>query len=290
VVILQSMFDLSARAQAGGSGGFIWHCKWRIIYAMHAVLARMPKIHYIALSEAIKQSALRELHLPAKRVSVIPLGLASEKFDARSVPGDTVARLKDELDVDGAFPILLNVARLSAVKGQKDLLEAMPYILERFPRARLLIAGEGPLLTELERLRDRLGLWREVLLLGKRNDVSALLSLSDVFVFSSYYEGLPGSVIEAMAAGRPAVAYDIPSLGELVKDGDTGILVRERKAALLAESIIQLAEHPDAVRQMGERARRLARAKYDIKQNIQELEALYEIILARSSGRSGDPC
>ncbi len=285
VAILQSMFDLSARARVDKSNGLAWRFKWRILYAVHAILARMPKIHYVALSESVKQSTIRELHLPAKRITVVPLGIIPEKFNAKRFP-EAVVQTKSGLKLDEAYPILLNVARLSAVKGQKDLLETMPQILGHFPGARLLIAGDGPLLKELEQRRDHLNLQKTVLLLGERSDVPVLLGLSDIFVFSSYFEGLPGAVIEAMAAGKPVVAFDIPSVRELVEDGSTGILVGERNIASFAESVVQLARSPETTRKMGERAWQNVQIKYDINQNIKGLEAVFERMLVRPSARN----
>jgi glycosyltransferase involved in cell wall biosynthesis len=289
VAFLTTTYDLGARSTAA-SGSVILYWKSRIFFIIHAILARLIKIHYIAYSDTIKESAAENLHLPRERISIIPLGLNPDEFDAGSLPQDTTIRIKDELGLNSAYPVLLNVARLSPVKGQKELLESMPQILAHFPQAVLLIAGGGPaqFTQELAGLRDSLGLAGHVQLLGHRSDIAALLHISEIFVLTSYYEGLPGSVIEAMAAGKPVVAFDIPAIRELVRDGDTGILVRERKPAYFAGSIIQLAEHPEAARQMGEQAQRLVRAKYNIKQNIKGLEALYERMLTRPSGRSGD--
>jgi glycosyltransferase involved in cell wall biosynthesis len=283
VAFLTTTYDLRARsAAAGGSAILYW--KSRVFYMVHAILARLVKVHYIAYSETIKESAIKNLHLPPERISIIPLGQDPDKFDARLLPPDTTTRLKDELGLNGAYPILLNVARLSAVKGQKDLLEVMPHVLERFPRARLLIAGDGEsqISQELASLRNHLSLQGHVQLLGHRDDIAALLNISDVFVLSSYYEGLPGSVIEAMAAGKPVVAFDIPSIRELVTDGNTGILVPERNIGLFAESVVQLAEHPNAARKMGELAQQIVQRKFDIRQNIKDLENLYEKMLTAS--------
>jgi glycosyltransferase involved in cell wall biosynthesis len=113
--------------------------------------------------------------------------------------------------------------------------------------------------------------------------------MSDIFVFGSYYEGLPGSVIEAMAASKPIVAFDIPSVRELVRDGNTGILVRERDYSLFAASVIQLARDPDTARKMGERSQQLAESEFDIRQNIKELEALFEQILMPHREKVGNP-
>lgn len=286
VAFLTTTYDLRTRS-AAVSGSAILYWKSRIFYIVHAMLARLVKVQYIAYSEAIKESAIKNLHLPPESISIIPLGQDPNKFDARLLPLDTTTRLKDELGLNGAYPILLNVARLSAVKGQKDLLKVMPQILDRFPRAKLLIAGDGTsqFIQEMASLRNHLSLQGHVQLLGHRDDIATLLHISDMFVFSSYYEGLPGSVIEAMAAGKPVVAFDIPSIREVVKDGYTGILVRERNIVLFAESIVQLAEHPDIARSMGERAQQIVQEKFDIQQNMKGLEAIFKRMLMHPSGQ-----
>ncbi len=286
VAFLTTTYDPRARS-AAANGSIILYWKSRIFFMIHAMLARLVNVRYIAYSETIKESAIKNLHLPPERISIVPLGQDPDQFDAGQLPRDTMTRLKDELGLNGAYPILLNVARLSAVKGQKDLLEVMSQVLERFPRTKLLIAGNGEsqFTQELVSLRDHLSLQEHVQLLGHRDDIAALLHISDMFVFSSYYEGLPGSVIEAMAAGKPVVAFDIPSIRELVEDGNTGILVRERNIVLFAESVAQLAEHPDTARNMGERAQQIVQSKFDIRQNVKGLEAIFKRMLVRHSGQ-----
>jgi glycosyltransferase involved in cell wall biosynthesis len=281
VAILQSSYDLSARAQASKSDNFALRGKWRILYAVHGVLSRIAKVNYVALSEVVKQSAINELHLLSKLVKVIPLGVAPEEFD-RDKFSEQITRIRSQLQLDKAYPVLLNVARLSAVKSQAELIQALPLILERFPNAKLLIAGDGPLMPELTNLRDRLNLQKQVLLLGNRDDVKALLHISDLFVFSSYYEGLPGAIIEAMAAGKPVVAFDIPSLKEVVIDGFSGVLVGERNIGRFSKAIIHLTEHPEIAREMGNRARQIVREKYDIRQNVESLEGVYQQMLGGS--------
>jgi glycosyltransferase involved in cell wall biosynthesis len=280
VAFLPTTYDLKARS--AGGGGTILYWKSRVFYMVHAVLARLIKVHYIAYSETIKESAVKNLHLPMARISIIPPLLDPNEFDARLLSQDTTSKLKDELGLNGAYPILLNVARLSAVKGQKDLLEVMPRVLERFARAKLLIAGDGPLQRELGEFRDRLNLHHEVLLLGRRDDVRALLHMADLFVFSSVYEGLPGAVIEAMAAGKSVVAFDIPALREIIIDGQTGTLIRGRDIDRLAEAVIHLTEHPEIAGAMGERAQHVVQERFDIRQSIRSLETIYEKVITGS--------
>jgi len=116
VAFLPTTYDLRARSAAeGGSAVLYW--KSRVFYIAHAILARLVKVHYIAYSETIKESAIKNLHLPPESISIIPLLLDPNEFDARVLPRETATRLKDELGLNGTYPILLNVARLSAVKG-----------------------------------------------------------------------------------------------------------------------------------------------------------------------------
>lgn len=279
IALLTTTYDLKARLATSPAKRLAQSWKWRAIYLVHAILARMVKVHYIALSGEIKKSAIKNLHLPEKRIAVIPLGLNTEEFDKVRLPQETLTRLKNDLGLNGTYPVLVNVARLSPVKGQKELLEAMPHILKRFPDAQLLLAGDGPLLDELTRLRDNLGLQKHVHLLGRRDDIAALLAASDIFVFSSYYEGLPGAVIEAMAAGKPVVAFDIPPLREVVQDKLSGILVNGRDVPGFAGAVIQLAEKRQEARDMGEQARNIARHYFDIKSNLKKLEEIYKVVL-----------
>jgi glycosyltransferase involved in cell wall biosynthesis len=279
VALLTTTYDLEARPVTSPAKKLARSWKWRAIYLVHAILARMVKVHYIALSEEIKKSAIKNLHLPAEKIAVIPLGPNTEEFDGMRLPRQKVTQLKNDLDLDGAYPVLVNVARLSPVKGQKEIIEAMPYILKRFPGAKLLLAGDGPLLEELTRLCNSLGLRKHIHLLGRRDDIAALLAASDIFVFGSYYEGLPGAVIEAMAAGKPVVAFDIPALREVVQDKLSGILVNGRDVAGFARAVVQLAEGHREAASMGKQARNIAGRRFDIKSNLKKLEEIYKVVL-----------
>jgi glycosyltransferase involved in cell wall biosynthesis len=279
IAMLTTTYDLEARLASLPRKSFYQLWKWRAIYLVHAILARVVKVHYIAYSEEIKRSAIKNLRLPADKIAVIHLGLNTEEFDVEQLPQEAVTQLKNDLGLDGAYPILINVARLAPVKGQKELIEAMPYILERFPRAKLILAGDGPLLDELSKLRDDIGLQKQVQLLGRRDDITTLLNASDIFVFSSYYEGLPGAVIEAMSAGKPVVAFNIPALRGIVYDNLTGILVNGRDVAGLAKAVILLAERHQEAQEMGKQARNIARYYFDITPNLKKLEEIYQVLL-----------
>jgi glycosyltransferase involved in cell wall biosynthesis len=164
------------------------------------------------------------------------------------------------------------------VKGQKDLIQAMPAVKKHFPKAKLLIAGQGPLKTELEEIRDRLGLHDDVILLGLRNDIPFLHAISDINVSASYLEGFGNASVEAMAAGRPVVAYDIPTWREVLM-GEAGVLINTRDPELLAAEVVRLAADPENMQIMGSRGIQIVRDNFDIRLNTKHLEGIYERIL-----------
>jgi glycosyltransferase involved in cell wall biosynthesis len=191
--------------------------------------------------------------------AVVPLGIDVERFAS----GQAV--------LDGT--IVGNVARLAEQKGQRTLLEAAPLVLERHPEARFVIAGEGELRAELERLAGPLG--DRALLLGRRDDVPDLLASFAVFAFPSSFEGLCLAVIEAQAAGVPVVATPVGGIRETVIDGETGWLVPPRDAAALAERISWVLHHPAEARAVAAEARRRAREGYSEGAMVERTLALY---------------
>ena len=139
-----------------------------------------------------------------------------------------------------ARPVVLTLARLDRQKGLTTLLEAA----ELVPEARFVVAGEGPERPMLEAQIRRLGLEHRVTLLGHRSDVPQLLAGCDLFVLPSLYEGLPVSILEAMAAEKPVVATAIGGTDEAVLHGSTGLLAPAGNAVALAAAIRQGPRRP----------------------------------------------
>jgi glycosyltransferase involved in cell wall biosynthesis len=254
--------------------------KWRVrqFFFLRSLVLRATRTKIIAVSNTTRNSAIKHLGIPAKRIDVVYRGLNPEDFEPGRFSTDSIQRVRQALNIANAYPVLINVGRLWWEKGQKDLIRAMPFVLSNYPQARLLIAGIGPLSIELESLRDKLGLTDCVNLLGKRDDIPLLLSLSHIYVGASYLEGFGNAVVEAMAAGRPVVAYDIPAFNELLK-GEAGILVKSRNHQLLAAEIVRLADDPEKMRVIGSRGVQIVRDNFDIRCNTKQLEVLYENIM-----------
>ncbi len=164
--------------------------------------------HFISNSETIKISKSSDLNISLKKIKVIYRGRDKNKFIS-DLDQNKIKNIKAEYKLNNS-KVLLNVGRLIGSKGQKDVILGMPQILKDHPEAILLIAGEGICRKQHELLISDLGLKNSVFLLGNRNDIPELLALSDVFVFPTYLEGLPGALIEAMMSETLICCSNIP--------------------------------------------------------------------------------
>lgn len=202
----------------------------------------------ICVSELERASGLAARTCRAERTIVIP-----NAVDVRGAPQTRPVRPR---------PLLVAVGRLRPPKDFETLLRALALLpTDAFDAA---IVGEGPQRRELEGLLARLGLEGRVRLEGERRDVPAVLAGADVFVLSSRSEGLPVSVLEAMAAGLPVVASAVGGVAELVVDGETGILVRPADAEALAGALGTLVGDPVLRGRLGAAGRARAEAMFDL--------------------------
>ena len=168
---------------------------------------------FLANSEAIKIANARYLGIPQGKIEVVNRGRDSKLFSYNP------SRVGS-----GQAPRFLTVGRLVPVKGQQDLLVAFRDVLKHCPGAVLHIVGEGPMRSSLVDTINKYKLDRNVILLGQRTDVQALLHQYDCFVFPSHSEGFSGAVVEAMMSGIPVLASDIPANKEMIIHRQTGYL------------------------------------------------------------------
>jgi glycosyltransferase involved in cell wall biosynthesis len=139
--------------------------------------------------------------------------------------------------------------------------------------------GDGTIKKEIEENIAELGLEDNIRILGFRKDVSELLQLMDIFVLSSTSEGLPLSVIEAMASAKPVVSTSVGGLPEIVVPDRTGFLVEAKNAGMLAEKITILLENEVLRKQMGGAGRKLVEDRYSLQAMIDNYQILYENLI-----------
>jgi glycosyltransferase involved in cell wall biosynthesis len=211
------------------------------------------------------------------KVHAIGLGLELDQFvQCERVKG----KLRQELQIDSETPLIGIVARLVPVKGHTYFLEAARRVVETFPQARFLVFGDGELRASLEQYAHDAGIRAQVLFLGFRRDLPEIYADLDVVVLSSLNEGLPVTLIEALAAGKPVVASQVGGVGDLVQHEYSGFLAPPKDSTLLAEGIMRtLTLSPAERAQMGLNGRNSVYPKYHISTLVKNIEALYAQLL-----------
>lgn len=230
---------------------------------------------YLAVSQAVADRMVRSFPFLRPTLGVIHNGIPTAPF---ALPVDP--RLRADLSGGTDGPIILTVARLDAQKGLPDLIAAAGSV----PEARFVIAGDGPDRVDLERLSAALGVGDRVVFLGHRRDVPALLAASDAFVLPSRNEGLPLSILEALAAGRPTIATNVGGTSEAIRDGETGFLIPAGSPDRLAAGIRRVLDNPEAAGRMAVRGRELVEREFSVGTMVERTTAVYEAVLA-----GGDP-
>jgi glycosyltransferase involved in cell wall biosynthesis len=229
----------------------------------------------VTVSEANKRFLTEQVGIPSKRIEVIPNGVPVDV----SAPAATLSALRDSLNIEPHHKVVGAVGSLYPIKGHRYLIDAMPAVLSRFPQTVCVIVGQGGLREELEALASRLGIAQHLRLLGHREDVHDLLSICDMFVLPSLSEGMPLALLEAMAAGLPAVATRVGGVTEVVDDGKTGLLVPAEDSGALAASIVNLLDNPLLAKELGEAARHVAASRFSLAGMVRAYEGIYSELI-----------
>jgi glycosyltransferase involved in cell wall biosynthesis len=252
-------------------------CKWprikvEAIRHLDRVSSRWYGTTFVAASQYVKQTAQLYLGVPPQRMHVIYNSFDAEGLHSR--PEDR-HRLRSELQLPPDSFIFLNVGRLDPQKGQAYLLRAFSAVLPAIPDAYLVIVGAGPLEAELKDLACTFKISRRVRFLGRRSDMGACYEMADVFVFPSLFEGFSIALLEAMHKGLPCIASGIGPILELIKGGETGILVPAASADSLADAMLSLYMDRDLRRSVAARGREEALRQFQTPLIIPQWQALY---------------
>jgi glycosyltransferase involved in cell wall biosynthesis len=260
----------------------------RVVYTEHAkhsleqqpMLRRMvrlcaPFLHAITcVSENLKSFMVKRVGISERRIQVIPSGVDLGRF-TQVEQGSEARGLLPESWGGPDITVFGNVARFSEAKDHPGLLRAFDTVRRRHPGARLVLVGDGETRPGIESLIGELGLGEFVMLTGMRRDVPALLGLMDVFVLSSMREGMPISVLEAMAAGLPVLTTDVGGIGEVVQDGVTARIVAPRDVPALAGGLAWMLENAAARAEMAARGKALIHGQYGHERMVARYFKLY---------------
>jgi glycosyltransferase involved in cell wall biosynthesis len=238
-----------------------------------AVERRMAPLtdHLVVVADVDREKGLAVGIGKPDQYVTIRSSLELSRYDPERTLRDEV---RDELRLPLDAPVLGAVNRLSAQKDPLTLLAAFSAVRAAAPDARLLLVGDGPLDRAVRRRVESLGLQNAVTMTGLRSDVPRLLQALDVFVSTSLWEGLPRTIIEAMATGVPVVATPADGVVDVVDDGRTGRLVRAGDPQAVAAAALDLLRKPRLGARLGQAA--CARAQeFDAVRMTRALESLY---------------
>jgi glycosyltransferase involved in cell wall biosynthesis len=207
-------------------------------------LAQRRGQRLVAVSEQNRDALASTFAVPREEIRTIYNGVAPQAAPSRSEVAANREAVRRELGVSPAARLVLTAGRLHGQKGYEDLLAVLPDVIDGRSDVYFVWAGDGEQRAALESSIRTKGLEDRVRLLGRREDVPRLLQASDLFVLPSRFEGHPFALLEAMAAGVPAVASDAGGAPEIMRDGIDGLIHRRTDTADLARQLAFALDHP----------------------------------------------
>ncbi|MCA9743082.1 glycosyltransferase [candidate division KSB1 bacterium] len=237
----------------------------------------------IAVSHEIKDSLMHRRGLPAEKIEVIHYGVDLKKF----YPNGVARNLRSELGIPKNHVILAITARLEEVKGHRYFVDAFKQIADTHPDVTAIFIGDGSCREALQKQVGQHQLEDRIRFLGIRDDVNAILNMSDVFVLPSIGgEGLPNVVLEAMACGKPVIATAVGGTPEAVLDGENGYVVPPKDVAALGAALRNILQQNNKIVQFGKNSRKRAEDAFSLGKQIYQFEMFYQNMFAEKAFRA----
>ena len=248
---------------------------WRYRFAYNILATNI-----IANSQATKRTLLRRAPwLNPDRVEVIYNGIDPSQFTT-----PTGRDLRREWGIDDGTPLLGFVGQLDERKGIGVLLTAFRGIMQAIPTARMVMVGRGPL-EEMIESEIKMYDWQDsIILTGFEDDIASVMQAIDVLLLPSYWEGFGIVLIEAMAAGKPAISTLTSSMPEIVADGETGFLIEPGDAEELARRAVELLKDGRLRNRFGAAAQQRVKDMFTLDSMISRLENFFAEQIARRRG------
>jgi glycosyltransferase involved in cell wall biosynthesis len=229
---------------------------------------------FIAVSPAVRDVLIQRERISTRKIRVVFNGIDLETLDS-SLSKD----VRGGLNIVPQRPMICSVGRLHQEKGHIYLIRALAHLCLEWPDLCVVIVGEGAEAERLYREAIRLGVDNNVLFLGYRADAIDIIRASDIFVLPSLEEGLPVTILEAMACSRPIVASDVGGLPSTVISEQTGLLVPPKDVAALSHAIERLLRDQSMREQLGHCGRARVEKLFTLERMLSDLENLYRIAI-----------
>ncbi len=241
------------------------------------------KDRVVAVGESVKQALIDNEGLPAARIDVIYNGVRLNDF---SVNAGLRFEVRDELRIDPAAQVAIQVARLDYLKDHCTAVRTAERVQKQLPGFQLLVVGEGPERPKIEAEIQARQLAGCVRLLGMRTDVRRLLAAADVFLLTSISEGIPVTLIEAMGAELPVVSTAVGGIREVVLAEQTGLLAPAGDDVGLAKAALSLLADSRRSKEFGQAGRKRATALFSEEQMHAQYVQLYQQMLKVGGSQS----
>ena len=231
----------------------------------------------IAVSHATKEEMIAA-GIPSSKISVIHNGIDTSSWCLEQVQSN----LREELHLDPAAPVIGYVGRIMPEKDLDTWIRGAALVAKRYPQARFVLVGEGRdggTLEDLKKLAGSLGIADQIIFPGYRRNLLPVYATFDLFVLSSLREGLPNSILEAMALGLPVVTTDVAGAKELVVNGETGFVVPQKNAQEIADAILRILDDTQVKRRLGQAGRDQVEREFSFLKRLRRVEDLYGQVL-----------
>ncbi len=235
--------------------------------------------HFVVVADAMKRQYLAAGIGRPELYTRIYSGFRLEPYlQAQNDP-----QMRARLGLEPADVVVGKVARLFKLKGHDDLLAIAPEIVRPCPNVKFLLVGDGAWRARLEQRVRSLGLERHFVFAGlvPPDEMPQWLGIMDILIHLSRREGLPRALPQALAAGRPVIAYDSDGAGEVCLDNETGFLVRPGDLSTLTHRLSGLAADADLRQRLGSQGRKLVADRFGVDRMVDELHQLYLRLAAR---------
>jgi len=227
---------------------------------------------YVAVGQSVRRALIDNEGLSPKRIDVVYNGIDTTALTPNA---DLRQEVRRELGLGDEFAVM-QVARLDSIKDHATAVRAIKAAARQRPDIRLFIIGDGPERPSIESVIAELGLQNRVTLLGTRSDVRRLLAAADGFLLTSVSEGIPVTIIEAMAAGVPVVSTSVGGIPEMLKHETTGLLANTGDAQGLADNLVRLADDGPLQMRLSAAAKARAEAKFSEYQMLAAYCQIYD--------------
>lgn len=232
-------------------------------------------ITYLCVSDHIA-GILHDFGIPEKSVFTVHSGVSSARIDEADRAASDL--LRGDFGIREGDYLIGSVAHFSDHKGHRYLIDAMPEILKKVERARLLLLGTGELEPQCRKQAAELDLEDKIIFAGFRKNVPEFMHTFNLFVLASKTEGLGTSLLDAMAARLPIVATSTGGIPEAVKDGVNGFLVPPAESSALARAIIALAADKELARKFGEQGREILEREFSVDRMVDKTYEIYRTL------------